>query len=377
VATDYRAYPVLFVDDEEANRFVFQAVFGQEFDVVLAESGAEALRLVGERRPAVLIADQRMPDMTGVELIEAVRARSPEVVRVIVTAYADIRAAVDAINRGEVARYFSKPWNSVELRSYLRTTLEIFHLNRRTEELQLRLLRSERLATLGLAASSIAHDLRGPLTTLLGGLDALDLLLQDLVDDPPPAAEMAERVRSPLQILHECRTPADEIVRVLKAVRRSIRSERRSEQVALKGVVEGAARLLRGEIAARATLHLECDARAVVCGDAAELTQLVINLLANATSALPVGRQHENRIEVRVESRPEGALLAVRDTGCGIGAAQAERIFEPLFTTRSDGTGLGLAIVKRIVEDHRGAIDVASEPGRGATFTVRLPAPAT
>jgi signal transduction histidine kinase len=375
VGIDYHTYPVLFVDDEEANRIVFQAVFGKEFEVLLARGGEEALELVEHRQVAVMIADQRMPGMSGVELIAAVRERCPEVVRVMVTAYADIRTAVDAINRGQVARFFSKPWNSVEVRGYLRTTLEIFHLNRQLEELQLRMLRSERLATLGLAASSIAHDLGNPLTTLLSGLDAVDLEIQGLCEELTDDLELGTRIHELQQVLRGCKSPADEIVRVLKAVRRSIHAESHREPVRLVTVVEAALRLLRSELVQRARLRVNLDPEVTVLGDAAELMQVAINLLANAAGALPFGRQNEHRIEVQLRAIDGAAELVVTDTGCGIPPELHGRIFEPLFTTRVEqgGTGLGLAIAKRIVDAHGGRIEVVSAPGQGATFSVWLP----
>jgi len=162
---------------------------------------------------------------------------------------------------------------------------------------------------------------------------------------------------------------------VLKAVRRSIHAERRREPVTLATVAEASLRLLRGELAKRARLRVACDAEVAVLGDAAELMQVVLNLLVNAAGALPIGRQNEHRIEVRIEAEGEQAVLAITDTGCGIPAELHARIFEPLFTTRVEdgGTGLGLSIVKRIVEAHAGTIGVESTPGGGSTFTVRLP----
>ena len=110
-------------------------------------------------------------------------------------------------------------------------------------------------------------------------------------------------------------------------------------------------------------------------GDAAELMQVVLNLLANAAAALPFGEQNRHQIEVRVEAVEGEAVLTVADSGCGIPPELHTKIFEPLYTTRVDdgGTGLGLSIVKRIVDAHQGTIAVKSTPGGGATFTVRLP----
>jgi signal transduction histidine kinase len=373
VLVDVRADALLFIDDEETNRIVFQAVFGHEFQVIPGR-GADVLELIDAHRPALVMIDQRTL-AADAGLLDAGRERCPDAVWVLIVDYAELRAAVDAINRGKVARYFSRPWNSVELRSYLRTTLEIHGLNQRLRELQLEMLRSERLATLGLAASSIAHDLGSPVTSLLSCLDAVDLELQELRHELASDAELCARLGELQELLRACQTPTDEIVRVLKAVRRSIRSEHRREPVVLAAIVDAALRLLRGELVKRARVRVSCDPELTVLADAAELMQVTLNLLANAVAALPFGKQHEHRIEVRVEARDGHAELAVTDTGCGIAPELHAKIFKPLFTTRGDdgGTGLGLSIAKRIVDAHAGTIEVVSAPGEGSTFTVRLP----
>ena len=100
---DYRQYPVLYVDDERANLLVFRHNFSDQFTVLTADNGKEALEILRRENVAVLLTDQRMPSMTGVELAEKVQAAHPEVVRMIVTAYADVHAAIEAINRGQVS----------------------------------------------------------------------------------------------------------------------------------------------------------------------------------------------------------------------------------------------------------------------------------
>ncbi len=104
---------VLYVDDEPSNLKVFQVGFQQRFEVHTARSGEEALQLLAASpgRFGVLLTDQRMPGMTGAELLERAQVAAPEVQRMIVTAYSDMDAVFDAVNRGQVHRYFVKPWN--------------------------------------------------------------------------------------------------------------------------------------------------------------------------------------------------------------------------------------------------------------------------
>ena len=109
-------YSILYVDDEPQNLFLFRSFFEQEYTVHTAESGSEALRILGESDIQVLLADQRMPGINGIQLLETVAKEYPETVRVLVTGYSDIDVVIGAINRGAVYRYLGKPWDVYELR---------------------------------------------------------------------------------------------------------------------------------------------------------------------------------------------------------------------------------------------------------------------
>ena len=106
---------VLYVDDEENNLFSFKAVFRVKYQVYTAISGDEALKILGEKHIEVIITDQRMPNMTGVEFLEQVIEKFPDPMRLLLTGYADMNAVVDAVNKGKIFHYLSKPWNEEEL----------------------------------------------------------------------------------------------------------------------------------------------------------------------------------------------------------------------------------------------------------------------
>ncbi|MFD0752174.1 response regulator [Mucilaginibacter calamicampi] len=106
---------VLYVDDEENNLFSFKAVFRVKYQVYTAISGDEALKILGERPIEIIITDQRMPNMTGVEFLEKVIELYPDPMRLLLTGYADMNAVVDAVNKGKIFHYLSKPWNEEEL----------------------------------------------------------------------------------------------------------------------------------------------------------------------------------------------------------------------------------------------------------------------
>jgi DNA-binding NtrC family response regulator len=113
-------HPILVVDDEEEILFSLRGLLRQDFDLHTASSGAEALDIMRQRTIHVLMTDQRMPEMTGVELLEQSRSVCPEAVRIVFTGYADIKAVIDAVNQGQLFRYLTKPWDPDELIATLR-----------------------------------------------------------------------------------------------------------------------------------------------------------------------------------------------------------------------------------------------------------------
>ncbi len=127
---DPRQYPILVVDDEQDNLDAFRFNFRKVFDIISAGSGAEALELLKEKDVAVIITDQRMPRMTGLELLKEAKALRPEAVPIILTAFTDVDVLIEAINLGQVYRYITKPWDAKEVRGLLQYAIERFHLQR-------------------------------------------------------------------------------------------------------------------------------------------------------------------------------------------------------------------------------------------------------
>ncbi len=127
---DYRAYPVLFVDDEPDIVETFRLSFEDDFTVLGATSGSDALATVAREPVAVLVSDQRMPEMSGLEVIKAALAIRPDIVPIILTGYTDLESLMSAINLGRIYRYIPKPWDTRELRLTVSRAIEAFHLGR-------------------------------------------------------------------------------------------------------------------------------------------------------------------------------------------------------------------------------------------------------
>lgn len=130
-------HKILIVDDEPANLRALERLFRETYEVLQAESGAEALALLNHHEVALMITDQRMREMNGIELLKQTVALRPRMVRMILTGYTDVDALVEAINCGQVYRYVTKPWNNDEMRLTVRRAIEHFETNRNIYELSL------------------------------------------------------------------------------------------------------------------------------------------------------------------------------------------------------------------------------------------------
>ena len=117
-------HPILLVDDEPEILFSLRSLMRREFDVHTAEGGEQALDVLHKQPVHVIMTDQRMPEMSGVELLTRARAECPEAVRIIFTGYADLKAVIDSVNRGEIYRYLTKPWDPDELLAMLHQACE-------------------------------------------------------------------------------------------------------------------------------------------------------------------------------------------------------------------------------------------------------------
>jgi phosphoserine phosphatase RsbU/P len=136
---------ILYVDDEEDNLTVFYSTFRREYNISLAKSGKEAIEILREKEIHLIITDQRMPEMTGIEFLETVIPEYPDCIRMILTGFSDIEAIIQAINKGRVYRYITKPWNKDELRQTINNAIETFELKMKNKNLVSELQKSNEL----------------------------------------------------------------------------------------------------------------------------------------------------------------------------------------------------------------------------------------
>ena len=139
-----KAINILYIDDEPHNLTAFRAAFRRDFNVFTAESAAEGRKIIEENDIHIILSDQRMPVTTGIEFFESILQTHPEPIRILITGYTDISAVIDAINRGQVYKYLTKPWNENDIRIFVKTAHEVFTLRRQNAELNKKLINANR-----------------------------------------------------------------------------------------------------------------------------------------------------------------------------------------------------------------------------------------
>jgi PAS domain S-box-containing protein len=242
-------------------------------------------------------------------------------------------------------------------------------------QMQTRLLLADRMSSLGTLAAGVAHEINNPLAYLITSLELIRKRLPELAG---PARtldnETAEWLRHQLDRAHEGAERVRLIVRGLKGFSRA--DDETMGIVDPRRVLDTSITLVSNEIRHRARLVKDYDTLPAVWANEARLGQVFLNLLINATQAIPAGAAADNEIRVSGHTDSEGrAVIEVHDTGTGIEPAHLALVFDPFFTTKplNEGTGLGLALCHAIVGSLDGQITVKTEPGGGSIFRVVLP----
>ena len=352
---------LLYVDDELDNLVVFEAAFEDDFNIHSANTAEEALQILDNHHIAVVVADQRMPGMTGTELFSIVRQRFPQTRRILLTGYTDPEAMAEAINEGQVFHFIKKPWDRAFLFSILVRAFQSYDLEIDNSALTNKLLVSERCAILGRATSRIAHE--------MGNLMCVLPLLEHIEDDYSDDEEL-------LQMSRITRDTCERLTGLIDEMKDFVRFEQDEFPKAPILTSEIVYQLLPfikfDESIPSDQVRLEVKTDAVVLANKVKLQQVLHNLIKNAghvTREMPDGK-----IVLEVDAHGSEAVFSVSDNGCGIPDEIKDRIWEPYFTTKGEqGNGIGLDVCRRLIESHEGVISCRSRVGEGTTFEIRLP----
>lgn len=352
---------ILYVDDEADNLVVFESAFEDDFQVLTAQSGEEALAVLRKTPVPVVVADQRMPKMSGVELFETLRGLYPQVKRIILTGYIEPAAMLDAINKGQAFYFVTKPWRRELLLPILIRAFEAHDLELANSALLNQLASAQRLASLGRSAAQIVHEMGNH----LGVLPLVEHIEEHHQDDAD-LCELAGLAR----MAHERLLG---LIEEVKAFVRFGNAEFSMQPLRLADALHELTYFLRFENAAlHSRLVFQAKADPLVRGNRIKLQQVVANLLKNAAHAIRL--RAGGKIAMTLDTEGEHAVLTVADNGCGMDEATVARIWTPFFSTKGEeGNGMGLDICRQFIEGHHGQIECASQPEKGTTFTIRLP----
>ena len=383
---------VLVVDDEPEVLSSVHDLLRIDYHVVTRGTGAEALDYLRSAPDvAAVLTDQRMPGMTGVEVLREAAAIRPETTRLLFTAFADLRTVVDAINQGHVFRYIAKPWEPDELQALIRQAVERHELlaekTRLMAELQAanaRLREADRLKGAFLEVAS--HELNTPVTVIKGLADLWKM--SQAADAAPGEVEWVDRIRAAAGRL------ARTVERMLKLIdTKAFAQALEVEPTDLGPLIRGAVDVLAPYLEKRGQaveVTIQPGLAPVAC-DRDKIHDVLINLLANAVKFTPDGMTIA--VEASDVADPEGGdarfvRVAVRDQGAGLPPDDRRFLFEPFFTgfdtlhhSSGDyqfgkrGIGLGLCLVKAFVELHGGRVEAScpSDGPGGSVFAFLLP----
>lgn len=368
---------VLFVDDEEPNLVVFEAVCGDEFPVLTASSGSAALELMKDHEIGVVLTDQRMPGMTGIELLEKVQREYPDAIRLLITAYSDLQAAEDAINRGHVRRYMRKPWEPETLRAELHDAIDLYNLNARVKQLEHRLLETERAYSLSIVASGLAEEVRNPVGWIRNNLTVIETSVAAAVAALEESTPNVDRARGTLaQVANAVTDARDGVKRILELTEEMSKApdESPAEVVDLADAVRVALRKAESSgLRGRALIEVATGVELKVMAPRTNLVQIALNLLANAIQRAANRADGQGVVRVSTALLGGQAVLDVSDNGPRI-EGEPEAVFKPFgIGGRLQGAGVGLAISKRIAQELGGELKVATSDDKETRFRLTLP----
>jgi DNA-binding response OmpR family regulator len=384
---------VLNVDDLESQRYVkTRDLKAGGFDVIEGATGAEALRLVEQHRPPVVLLDVQLPDINGFEVCAFIKKKWPEVMVLQTSAtFTTSEDRVSGLNAGADS-YLVQPAEPLELAAAINALLRIRRsedalralnatlddqVQARTAELtasnrqlmqeiaqrqkaEAALLQAQKMEAVGQLTGGLAHDFNNLLTAVVGNLDlirsrTIEPRIMRLADNAFKAAERGSKLTA--QLLAFSRT-----------------QKLATSSIDINRTIEGMREFLNQSLGANVTIELELDPTdPVVIADGNQLEVGILNLGINARDAMPDG----GTLTITTSADPDDArrvLVSVRDTGTGMPPEVIARAFDPFFTTKppGKGTGLGLSQVYGLVRQMGGDVDIISKAGEGTAVRLHL-----
>jgi two-component system, probable response regulator PhcQ len=382
---DYKRYAILYVDDEEKSLKYFVRAFEDQFRIFTAANAKEGLEQLEQHKDDIglLMTDQRMPGEKGVWLLEKARQLRPRIIRILATAYADMDAAIAAVNTGAIYKYVTKPWDPPQLENTLKRGLEFFMVQHERDQLLREkmsvlhnMMIADRIVSLGLLAAGLSHHIRNSLVAVKTFLDLAPSKMEEEKID-------MEGLRNPdfwREYYTNVQGQIEKINNMLKDLWTASETPtfEFSDQVQLRSVVADCIGRLGDAFAAKGIQvnNAVPESLPVLNVDKPKFYRLFELLLKDELATLPPGKTL-NFSATLLEPRPGGGRvqIQVRDNGPGLPKEALRLVFDP-FVVRSDSPmeyGIHLMACYFIVHHHGGQIDARSAAGEGTTFTITLP----
>ena len=355
---------ILIIDDEEVVLDSCAGILdGSSYRLATATNGADGLRLLDEFQPDLVFLDLKMPGMSGFEVLEQLSTKYPTVVTIVITGYATVGSAVEAMKKGAYD-FLPKPFTPEEFRLIVKRGVE-----KRTLLLETIALKREREVLREHFASIVSHELKAPLGAIQQNFFLLERELADSVtaDQMRRLGRIKDRVGDLLTLIKTWRRGASVDLEAIKE---------KLTPVSVAAPIEKAVDSIAPH-ATRKAIDITTsvpEPAPVVWGDEGTLTQTLVNIIGNAVKY----SQCETTVNVTAKQVNGQVSIAVTDSGVGIAAEDLPFIFDTFYRAQSGegaerGTGLGLAVSRRVIQAHGGSIDVESTIGKGSTFNVLLP----
>lgn len=379
---DYKKFAILYVDDEEKSLKYFTRAFEDQFRIFTANNAQDGFKLLEANKDqiGVLITDQRMPGEKGVWLLEKARQLRPRILRMLATAFADMDAAIAAVNSGAIFKYLTKPWDPPQLESTLKRALEFFIVQRERDQLLkekmsvlYNMMIADRIISLGLLAAGLSHHIRNSLVAVKTFLDLAPSKLKEenielnSLRNPDFWREYYQNVQGQIERINL-------LLKDLWVASEQPAGKTFTDRVLLKDIISEVAQRLEPNLAAK-KLKVENNISAdlpPLTVERAKFSRLFELLLKDEIVSLP----QESIITLTASAAsPDKVEIQVKDNGPGLPQESLRLLFDP-FVVRSDSPleyGINLMACYFIVHHHSGEIVARSEPGQGTCFTIRIP----
>ena len=353
---------ILYIDDEMSNLLGFKASFRFHYDIFIASNSNDALEILNQNPSIhIILSDQRMPDKTGVELFEKILVEHPLPVRMLLTAFTDIEAVIEAINRGHIFRYIKKPWDEEDIILAINEAYKYYIAN------SLLALKNEELKRayneLDKFAYSVVHDLRGPIMSIRGAIELLN------------SEDDIEAVKSMLFLISVSAQKLDEFIDSIHEYYKINRGDLKIEKIDFPKLLEDlkSVYLVSSKID-DIKFDTQLEEAFEFRTDLMSLRLILNNLLSNAFKYQK--RHNKNKyVQLKIAVEKDKAIISVKDNGIGINKSYINQIFDMFYRATSDefGSGFGLYNVNQVLKKIEGEIGVSSEEDEGTEFKVIIP----